>query len=348
MGTDRRRYVLLRVASWLPMLLVGTSVTFALVRLSPIDPMEAILGPAVPMPEVRAGLRRELGLDSPLWVRYATYLYETFTLQLGQSWVLAPETPVTTLVLERGPVTATLWVATGLACAAGLAVSAWAGLDDGTGGTTRGAGDRVASALATTLRVIPTFVLAVGVLGVLAVVEPPSPEGWWTFLGDPATVVTGPDASLAVALAAVGKTTMAAVALGSSVVGIAMGRGRSVVREAADRDHVLAARSLGLPASRLRRKHVFRNAAASFVTALPTLAALLVGGTILVEEAAGIPGLGRLFFQAAAQGDLPLAGGLLNLAVFLFVGTHVLRDLLRIALDPRVGTDGGTGDPLVQ
>jgi len=81
---SRWSYFARRVLLMIPIVFFGTTIMFVILRMGPIDPAAAIIGPSGDT-EAYSSIRRSLGLDQPLWLQYLEYLRDRFTLQLGYS-----------------------------------------------------------------------------------------------------------------------------------------------------------------------------------------------------------------------------------------------------------------------
>src|SRR5699024_7833805 len=102
----RWSYFLKRLVLAIPVVIFGTTITFMLIRLGPIDPASAIVG--MGNPEGLERIRRNLGLTQPLWQQYFDFMVNLFTFDLGQSWVISPGTPAYELVVSYAP--RTIWL----------------------------------------------------------------------------------------------------------------------------------------------------------------------------------------------------------------------------------------------
>ena len=141
-------------------------------------------------------------------------------------------------------------------------------------------------------------------------------------------------------LAATKKILPASIVLGSASMGNEMRIGRTAMLENINSNYVEMAKAKGLPSRTIVWKHVFRNALIPLVPVITAEAAVLVGGSVLIEVVFGINGIGYLFFQSMTQGDIPLAGVLMYFFILLIVGINIAQDLLYTVIDPRVGYEG--------
>ncbi len=348
---SRWNYFGRRLALSVPVIVFGTTITFILVYLGPIDPVSAILGNQY-NPGDAARIRRSLGLNQPLWGQYFEFMTNMFRFNLGRSWVISPGTNASQIVLIYAP--RTLWLgfwAVLIAIFAGIPLGFYAGLNPNTWA------DYIASFWGIVGRAMPNFWLAVIFVSILSqsdklfgfewaswlvrtnIVTPP-PLG---FFSEPLTAITDPNkfwidpADGGSFLAAFKQTFPASVVLGAASMGNEMRIGRTAVLETINSNYVEVARAKGLRYRSIVWKHVFRNALIPLVPIITGEAFLLLGGSVLVEYVFAINGLGYLFFQAIMQGDLPLVGTLMYIFIVLLVAINITQDLLYTLIDPRVG-----------
>jgi peptide/nickel transport system permease protein len=343
---SRWSYFARRVLLVVPVVFLGTTVAFLIVRLGPIDPAAAILGAQqVGSPEYYQ-LREQLGLTDPLWEQYIDFMWEMVTFRLGRSWVISPGTRVNDLIAIYAP--RTIWLgfwSVLIALCVGIPLGVYAGLNPNT------LGDYVASSGGIVWRAMPNFWLAVIIVTVLSqsqalvgvdwerlwvstqVVTPPD----LSVFARPRTLVTRPGEAWTQVAVAVKQVAPAALVLGSASMGNEMRIGRTAVLEIINADYIEAARAKGVSSRRLIWKHVFRNALIPLVPIITAEAFLLIGGSVLVETVFAINGLGYLFFQATVQGDLPLVISLMYIFILLLVAANILQDFLYTLIDPRVG-----------
>lgn len=338
---NRLTYLLRRLALSLPVVWLGTTAVFVIVRLGPLNPAAAIVGP-VNSAEARERLARieeRLGLNDPLHVQYGEYMTDLFTFDLGQSWVVYPGQDTVALLAAFGP--RTLWLgvwAVLIPLFVGIPLGIYAGLHPNT------RRDYAASVGGIVWRATPNFWLAVIVLAILSLSDGFLPGGGWqTFLVD-TELVGAPDLSrldtVSGFLAATKQVLPAAFVLGSASMGNELRLSRTAVLETITENYVDTAKAVGVSDRRIVLKHVLRNAAIPLIPVVTSEAYLLVGGSVLVEVVFGINGIGTLFYEAMTTGDLPLAGSLMFVFVLLTVGINVAQDLLYTVIDPRVGFEG--------
>ena len=341
---SRWQYFGKRLLLSIPVLVFGASITFLVIRAGPLDPVSAIIGPQGD-PRAMERVREQLGLNAPLWEQYIDYMVNLFTFDLGDSWVIQPNTSVYSLVASYAP--RTIWLgfwSVLIAIFIGIPLGFYAGLNPNT------FSDYVASFGGIVWRAMPNFWLAVILMSVLSQSEqfmfgfnwenwlyntnvtgpPPLP-------GDIVTLLTSPD-QFARALK---KIAPAALVLGSASMGNEMRIGRTAVLETVNSNFIETAKAKGVPPRSLVWKHIFRNALIPLVPIITGEAFLLIGGSVLVETVFNISGLGYLFFQGVKAGDMPLVGSLMFIFILLVVIINVIQDLLYTIIDPRVGYEGG-------
>jgi len=338
---NRLRYLLKRVVLALPVLFFGASLTFAMIRFGPIDPAAAIVGTTQTeqSQEAYERVRRQLGLTQPLWQHYAGYMLDLFTLNLGESWVLNPETKVTEMLFTFGP--RTLWLAF-WAVLIPLFVGVPAGMYAGLNANSNR--DYGLSLFGIVWRAMPNFWLAVILLALLSQLEMFVPFNWKTWIVE--TPMTGsPDLSNLTdpesLLVATKRVLPAAVVLGSASMGSEIRIARTAVLESINANYVDVARARGLSYRRIVAKHVFRNALIPLVPTITNEAFLVIGGSLIVEVVFGINGVGSLFFRAATNADLPLLAALTFVFIVVVVAMNLLQDVLYVLIDPRVGYERG-------
>ncbi|WP_226010763.1 ABC transporter permease [Halomicrobium salinisoli] len=342
---SRATYLLKRLLMSIPVVIFGTTVTFAIIRLGPLSPADAILGQD-PDPRAVERIEQRLGLDEPLWEQYFQFMGDLFTFDLGQSWVISSGTPAVELIAAYAP--RTIWLGFWsilIALLIGIPLGFYAGLHPNT------LSDYTASFGGIVWRAMPNFWLAVILVTVLSQSQQLFGFDWQTFLVEtnvvtspnlgvfarPSRLLTDPRAAWTDVLAATKQILPAALVLGSASMGTEMRIGRTAVLETINEKYVETARAKGVPPRVLVWKHVFRNALIPLVPVITAEAFILVGGSVLVETVFAINGIGRLFFQASVQGDLPLVGTLMYLFILLIVGLNIVQDIAYTIIDPRVG-----------
>lgn len=290
------------------MLTALLALVFAAVELLPGDAASA----SADRGESAAGLaarRHQLGLDRPVWERFADWMTALPTGDLGTS---AGGRKVTELLADPLPNTLVLAVtAFTLTVALALALGCWAAARPGK------LTDRVITHTSTAAFAVPEFVVAALLLLVLSL--------WTGWL--PAVTVTGGD----------GRPTSWTMLI-MPVLALVIpqtGWNTRVVRGAlADQDaapHVEAARFDGLPAHRVLLRHQLPGAVPTIATGLATSTGLLFGGAVVVETLFNYPGIGTVLAGAVAARDTPLIAGVVICAGAVVSLVLLAADLVRHA-----------------
>jgi len=352
---SRWSYFARRLILAVPVVLFGTTLTFMIIYLGPIDPVGAILGQQGNT-QAYEQIETQLGLNKPLFGQYMDFLGDLFMFNLGESWVIQPDTKAMELVGSFAP--RTLWLgfwSVLLPLFLGIPLGFYAGLNPNTWS------DYLASLGGIVWRSMPNFWLGVLLLAGLSQDNVLFGFNWKTFIVDTGVVGAPPlnfydvegvtritiggatlfrlpfDFNFETFLEAIKRTLPPAVVLGSTSMGNEMRLGRTAVLETVNSNYVETARAKGLSSGKIVWKHVFRNALIPLVPIILNEAFLLIGGSVILETIFGINGLGWLFFQAVVQADLPLAGSLMYIFILIIVFLNILQDFLYTIIDPRVG-----------
>jgi len=311
---DRLLFVGRRLLITIPVLLVLSLVVFLIIHLVPGDPVRTMLGFRA-TPENVATIRADLGLDRPLLTQYASWLGNLVQGDLGEDYVSGSR--LSTLLSTALPVTLELTIlAMGLATLIGVPLGVMA--------ASRGRGWRSATEGFVIAGIsIPDFWLGIMLVllftGTLKVLPPSGYERISEDLSSNLRYMVLPVVTLAVAETAyIARTT------------------RGAVETALIQPFVGYLRAKGVPERSVVFKHALRNAAVPIVTVIGIQFGVLLGGSIVIEYAFGLPGLGRLTVTAINQRNyVVVQGGVLMLAA-MFIVVNVVVDLLVGVIDPRV------------
>lgn len=350
---SRWSYFFKRVLLMVPVLFLVMTFIFVILRMGPLDPVAAMFGPDASGADV-ARVREQLGLNEPLWKQYLDFVWSLITLDLGRSWVVYRGRSTTSLIRIFGP--RTVWLgfwAILLPLFIGIPLGFYAGLNPNTWG------DYFASSGGILWQAMPNFWLSIILLAVLRRTSGNDIFDWyalgptirsitgsppldfaaveWTSLVWILAIPTGFSFDLGALAVAIKVTLPPALVLGSASMAAELRIGRTAILETIHSNYVEMARAKGLSNRVIVWKHVFRNSLIPLVPVISNEAFILIGGSVIVEQLFGINGLGRLFFQAVIQGDLPLAGSLLFVFTLFLIVINIIQDLLYTIIDPRVG-----------
>jgi len=300
--------------------LAGVSVIiFVVLRVLPGDPLVAILGVegiAKMTPADRVRIMHDLGLSDPLAVQYVHWLKDIATGQLGKSFFRGDT--VAELILRRGPISAEIGVLA-------LIVSWLVGLPIGILSAIKPNSvlDNIARSLAILFIAIPGFWL--GMLIVLALL-------FWFGYKAPIIIVQAWDSPWQNLQIVVGPAIVLGLAQGAYIARMS----RSCLLEVIHEDYVRTARAKGVLERRVVLSHALPNALLPVITISGVLLGFVLGGSVAVEQAFGVPGLGRALVTALIERDIIVVQNLVLLYAVIFVAVNLLVDLSYALLDPRI------------
>lgn len=299
----------------LPLLLIVSFVVWSLILLVPGDPAVTLAGEGASADTI-AALRRQLGLDQPIPVQYGQWLSRALRGDLGRSFFSG--IPVVEAVAQRLPVTLSLAAyATVLALLIALPLGALAAFRAG------GAIDRVVTALATAGVALPSFWFA-GLLIIAFVLQVrlfPG-VGYVDITRDPRLWAW--------------HLTLPALALSVEVGAQLMRQVRAALIGVLQEDYIRTARSKGLGAIHILRRHALRNAAPPIITVLGLRITGLLGGTVILESMFGLPGVGLLVIQSALTHDLYMIQGITMMLAVIVLAANLVVDTCYAWLNPRI------------
>lgn len=304
------RYIFRRLAALIPMLFGVSVVVFLMLRLGRGDPALDYLRLSQIPPTDAALLeaRHFLGLDRPLIEQYGVWLGKAFQLDFGISYVT--RRPVLDEILYYLPATLELaGVALILTLVVSVPLGVWAALNR------ERLPDHIVRGIAFTGVSVPNFWL-----GFLLVLCFSVWLGWLPPLGR----------------GGIERLVMPAVTVSLMSLAINARLLRTSMLEVAGQRHVLYARLRGLPERQVIGRHVFHNALLPVVTAVGMHIGELIGGTLVVENIFGWPGLGRFAVAAIYSRDYPVLQCFTLLMTGIFVLCNLAVDILYAWLDPRI------------
>ena len=307
--------ILRRLVATIPVLLLVTAGVFALIHLTPGDPIDAMMAESVD-DSVKRELRRDLGLDRPLYLQYATWMGRLLQGDLGRS--IRNREPVIENVGRR--IKPSLQLA-GLAMAISLLVATPIGILSAA--RRNSTLDRFGTSFALFGICMPNFLIALLLIFLFGVTLRWLPiSGYVDPLEEPWEGLRSlalPAITLGLALAAVITRTL-----------------RSSMLEALSEDYIRTARAKGLSDGAVIRRHALKNALIPVVTVLGLQLGTLIGGAVITEYVFALPGVGRLVVDAVFARDYPLVQGVVLLIAVGFILSNLMVDLLYGWIDPRI------------
>lgn len=323
------KYLVRHIVRFALLMLAVGLVVFALVSMSPIDPVQANVGQAayVNMSEAkRAQLASYWGGDVPFWERFANWAGALLQGDMGTS--LRFNAPVSEVIAHRAANSLALmgiaWLFSGVL---GFALGVAAGARRG------GALDRVVRSYCFLLASTPTFWLGLLILMVFAVQLGWFPIGFSVPIGVSAADVTLADAVHHLVLPALTLSV-------TGVANIALHTREKVV-DVLESDYVRFARARGESELSVIVHHGLRNVALPAVTLQCAFISEIFGGSVLVEQVFSYPGLGQAAVTAGLGGDVALLAGIALVSAALVFGGNLLANILYGVLDPRMRVGEG-------
>ncbi|MBM6724431.1 ABC transporter permease [Pseudoflavonifractor phocaeensis] len=311
------RYIRSRLITAIPVFFGITLLVFLMVNLAP-GTITDLMGEGAANEADRAALEASLGLDQPLPLRYAGWLAGLFQGDLGQSYFY--NRPVSRLIAQRvGPSLLLTGSGVALAVAAALplgVLAAW---------KPRSVWDRLASFLSLLSFGVPGFVLCLGGIALFAVTL-----GWLPTHG---MYAAGTFTSLGDLLR---HLVLPAGVVCLSSLGELVKQTRSACLESLGQDYILTARAKGLTDGAVMVRHAFRSSLVPVLTTILSHIPHILGGSVVVEQIFGWPGMGSLLFSAISQRDYPLVMGVTVVVALGVLLTNLLLDLVYGLADPRV------------
>jgi len=314
------RYIIRRVITAIPTLILISMVVFSILALAPGDPLSDLaLNPSVP-PEVRQRIRENMGLDDPIPVQYGKWAKSLFTGQFGYSY--RTRAPVIDLIKQRLPTT--LYIS-GLAFLLSILIAIPIGVLSAV--KQYSVFDNVATTLAFIGFSLPTF--CTGLLFILlftikldwlpsiyrSTVEGEGLGGLWERIRQAIMPIT----VLALFQAA---TLMRFV--------------RASMLENVHQDYVRTARSKGLSERTVITRHALRNALIPVVTIIALLVPGVITGAVVTEQIFRVPGMGDLLISSIRNNDTPVVMTITFMFAVLVVIFNLVADVIYGILDPRI------------
>jgi len=313
-------YIIRRLLTAIPTLIVISMIIFAILKLAPGDPMSQFAAnPSVP-PEVRLNIRKQLGLDDPIPVQYAKWATSWVRGDWGFSF--ASRTQVRDLVVGR--IGTTIFVM-GLAFLVGLLIALPIGVLAAV--KQYSAFDQIATTIAFFGFSIPTFFS-----GLLAILLFSIKLGWLPFIYESQTADSG--------LLGLGErlrfAALPVLILGVFQAAALMRYTRASMLENIKLDYVRTARAKGIAERTVIMRHVVRNAFIPVVTIIALQLPGLFGGAIITEQIFRVPGIGSLLISSLGSSDTPVVMSVVFIISILVVLSNLLADVIYGALDPRI------------
>ncbi|MGA2975455.1 MAG: ABC transporter permease [Spirochaetia bacterium] len=305
------RYILGRIAGLLFTFLMVSIITFSVMHAVPGGPFDENKQPLPPA--AKANILRKYGLDKPLPVQWARYMWAALHFDFGTPFQSPTET-VTGLIARVWPVTLSLaGIVILLAYTFGLLLGILAAINQNTWI------DQAVTSLSTLGIAVPNFVVGVWLILIFSVKLHWLPTGGW---GNFRVLIMPVLVYMLSPMALVARYT------------------RVNMLESLRADYVRTARAKGLGERTIIVRHVLKNALIPLITVLGPQIPNIATGSIFIEAVFRVPGLGRYFYTSAYNRDYPMIMATMLLAAFLWGITYLISDILYTLVDPRVRLTG--------
>ena len=308
------RHILQRLLLTIPVMLGVLLIGFLLMQVVPTDPAIVRAGPTASA-EIVAEIRRELGLDRPLYYQFGIYLWRLLQGDLGVS-IINNVAVTRELAATIGPTLelmfASLFWSIPIGVALGTVAAYWRG----------SVLDRFVTALSVAGGSVPVFFL-----GLMLIWFVGFQWQWLPFTGRGGPLWT---------LEGWQSVALPALTLGGVFIAPVARMTRAAVLEVLGAEHVRTARAKGLGEGAVVLHHALRNALIPVVTLIGLQIGFLLGGAVVTETVFSWPGVGRLAVGAILSSDFPMAQGTIIVLSLGFILINLLVDMLYVALDPRM------------
>ncbi len=287
------------------------------------DPVTSLLGQDATQ-EQRDQLRRDLGLDDPFPVQFATFIGNAVHGEFGLS--LRQGRQVSTLIAERFPATLELALAAAaIALGVGLPLGVYAALKRGS------IGSQAVMTLSLLGVSLPTFLI-----GILLILLFSVTLKWLPSFGRGDTVALGSWTTGLLSADGWRHLILPAITLSVFQLALILRLVRAEMLEVLRTDYVKFARARGLQDRAVYFGHALKNTLVPVITITGLQLGSLIAFAIITETVFQWPGMGFLFIQAVQFADIPVMAAYLCLIALIFVAVNLIVDLLYFAVDPRL------------
>ncbi|TQK73941.1 peptide/nickel transport system permease protein [Brevibacillus sp. AG162] len=311
-------YLLKRVVSLLPVLLVVAVVDFIIIHLTPGDPASVILG-AQATEEELAKLREQLGLNLPIYIRFFEWIGGLLQGDLG--WSIFMDKPVTEAIWEHlGPTLSLTIMAEIIAILFAIPLGVMAANRRGTWM------DQSFMTFALLGISLPSFWIGLNLILLFAV------QLNWLPAAGYQPISNG-------LLNHFKYLIMPAISLGIMQGALIARMTRSSMLEVLNENYIRTAEAKGLKLWIVTYKHALRNAFIPILTVIGLSFATLIGGAVVTETVFNIPGIGKLIVNSVLRRDYEVIQGTVLMIAAAYVLINLIVDLLYAYIDPRVRYD---------
>jgi peptide/nickel transport system permease protein len=311
-------YLIKRIFSLIPVLLVVSLVIFMISHLTPGDPTAFILGSEATVKQME-DLREQLGLNLPVYMQYIHWIGGVFQGDLGAS--LFMKESVIKAILDHLKPTLTL---AALAQIIALVIAIPIGI---AAARRRGSiADQFIMGFSLLGLAIPSFLLGLCFILLFGV------KLQWLPIAGYQPLSTGLWNHFKYLI-------MPAVSLGFILVALIARMTRSSMLEVLNANYIKTARSKGVNETNVVYRHALRNAFLPVLTVIGQSLGFLIAGAVIIETIFNIPGIGQLIINSVKRRDYPVIQGVVLFVTIIYVFINLIIDMLYVVIDPRVRLD---------
>lgn len=313
------KFIVKRLFSAIPVLLVVITIVFLLMRVIPGNPAALILGDDANPKDIER-LKEEMGLNRPILEQYLEYLKDIISGDWGTSFyngqpvfknIAARLEPTVLIMLYSTLISVTIGIPLGI-IAARRRNSIW---------------DYSLTSFSVLGLSIPMFWLGIMMVYLFGV-----QLRWMPVQG----YKTVSEAGLRTALYYL---SMPSVAIGLQHVASIARYTRSTMLDVLENEYIRTARSKGLQENKIYYKHALKNALSPVVTLIGFSMATMLGGTVVVESVFNIPGMGKLAYDSLLRRDYSQEQAIILFVAIVFILVNIIMDIIYKYLDPRIELD---------
>ncbi len=313
-------YIIRRLLLIIPTLFIVTIICFFSIRFLPggaVETMVAQMGQEASGQKISVEyVEKALGLDVPAPIQYLKWISSVFRGDLGKSLWTARS--INEELAVRFPVTLQLLIlAMIVGIIIGIPIGTYSAVRQDTGG------DYIGRSIAILFITLPTFWI-----GTLVIVFP---SIWWNWTPPLEYVTFNKDP-----LRSISQMIIPAFILGASLSGVIMRITRTMMLEVLRQDYIRTAWAKGIKEHTIVLRHALKNALIPVVTVMGVQIAFMVGGSVVLEQIFGLPGLGRYLIVALGKRDYPIISAINLLIAGVILVVNLLVDLIYAYLDPRI------------
>lgn len=315
-----RDYIVRRVGLAVLTAFAISALIFAIMRLLPGDPIAILVGTdqfyVHFSDDERALLMKDMGLDRPLAVQYFSWIFDFSRGNMGEALLRGED--VGTLIMERAPITFEIGIfAIVLSWIVGLPVGILSALRPNSWA------DTTARVITVFFLAIPSFWFALLILVALTNIWQYHPPVYSVDLWD------SPWNNLQIVIAPT-------IVMGLGLAAYLARMSRSTMLEVVGNDYIRTARAKGLSERFVLFRHALRNAVLPVVTVSGVQLGFILGGSVAVEKALGVPGIGSAMITGALERDMNLVQNLVLVYGGVFLMVNLIIDISYGFLDPRI------------